>query len=115
MTAQRARSTYTDNITQFTGALMNGHSGHSMIPGAETLFATLAASQREMLDFVSRRLEKNGEVMREVTACRNWADALTVQSRWVQEMMRDYSAEATKLLALYTSAEKQESAPRRGR
>jgi hypothetical protein len=47
-----------------------------------------------------------------LTACRNWTDALTVQSRWVQETMRDYTAEASKLLALYTDAERQESVRR---
>ena len=112
MTAQRARSHYTKNVTRFTGALTNGPAGQSMIPGAETLMASFAASQREMLEFVSMRLEKDGEVFRELTACRNWTDALTVQSRWVQETMRDYTAEASKLLALYTDAERQESVRR---
>jgi Phasin protein len=109
MTAQRARSKDTPDIPQFTGALTNGHSWQSMIPGAETLLATLANSQREMLDFASMRLEKDGDAIREVTACRNWTDALTVQSRWSQEMLRDYTAETTKLLALYTNAGGQES------
>ena len=40
MTAQRARSNYTDNVTPFTSAFANGHSGQSMIQGAEALFAT---------------------------------------------------------------------------
>jgi Phasin protein len=115
MTAQRARSNYTDNVTPFTSAFANGHSGQSMIQGAEALFATFAMSQREMLDFVSMRLEKDSEAIRELTSSHNWADALTVQSRWVQETIRDYTAEAAKLLALYTKTGRDMSLPQRGR
>ena len=68
-----------------------------------------------MLEFVSRRAEKNGEVLRELTACQNWTDALSVQSRWVQEMVQDCAARTTKLLALPTSAGRQESAAQEGR
>jgi hypothetical protein len=102
MMAQQARSYDTDNVTRFTGALPNGEFGQAMIPGTDTLFATFAHRQREMLDFIVMRLEKDGEVIRELTACRNWPDALTVQARWVQETIRDYTAEASKLLAFST-------------
>jgi hypothetical protein len=115
MTAQQARSTYADNVTQFTRALTHNEPGQFMIPGTDTLFATFADRQREMLDFMAMRLEKDGEVIRELGSCRNWADALTVQSRWVQEAIRDYTAEASKLFAFSTSAEQQEGARQRGR
>jgi Phasin protein len=115
MTAQRARPTDTNTIIPFAGALANGHLGQLMLPGAEAFFATLAASQHEMLDFVSRRAEKNGEVLRELTACQNWTDALSVQSRWVQEMVQDCTAETTKLLTLSTTAVRQEGAAQGGR
>jgi hypothetical protein len=114
MTAQ-ARSTYADNVTQFTRALTNNASGQFMMPGTDTLFATFASKQREMLDFVTMRLEKDGELIRELGACQNWADALTVHSRWVQETLRDYTAEASKLFAFSMSAEQQGGARQRGR
>ena len=115
MTAQPARSTYADNVTQFTRALTHNEPGQFMIPGTDTLFATFADRQREMLDFVAMRLAKDGEAIRELGSCRNWADALAMQSHWVQETIRDYTAEATKLLALYTNAERQEDARQKGR
>jgi Phasin protein len=115
MTAQRARPTDTNHLVPFAGALANGHLGQLMLPGAEAFFAAMAASQREMLDFVSRRAEKNGEVLRELTACQNWTDALSVQSRWMQEMMQDCTAETTKLLALSTTAGRQAGAAQEGR
>jgi hypothetical protein len=63
-------------------------------------FSTMAACQREVLEFMSRRLERDGEAMREAIACRNIGDALAVQTRWLDETLRDYSDEATRLLAL---------------
>jgi hypothetical protein len=115
MTAQPARSTYADNVTQFTRALTNNAPGQFMMPGTDTLFATFASKQREMLDFVTMRLEKDSELIRELGACQNWADALTVHSRWVQETLRDYTAEASKLFAFSTSVEQQEGARQKGR
>ena len=111
MTAQRARSTYTDNITPFTGVLPNGDFGQPMIRGAETLFAIFANSQRQTLDFAVMRMEKDGNLIRELTACRNWTDAFGVQSRWIQETIRDFTAQTTKLLALSANDEQPESAP----
>ena len=61
------------------------------------------------------RLEKDGELIRELGACQNWADALTVHSRWVQETLRDYTAETSKLFAFSMSAEQQGGARQRGR
>ena len=101
--APRARSTHSD-----TG-LLNGEPRKLVIQGAEILFATVARTQREMLDFAALRLEKDGDTIRELTACQTWTDALSVQSRWVQETIRDYAAEATKLLALSTNADRQAS------
>jgi hypothetical protein len=66
--------------------------------------STIAACQREMLEFMSHRLEKDGETMREAITCRNLGDALAVQTRWIDETLRDYSNEATRLLEIYTGA-----------
>jgi hypothetical protein len=74
----------------------------------------MAACQREMLEFMSHRLEKDGETMREAIACRNVGDALAVQTRWIDETLRDYSNEATRLLTIYTGgAEQAEGLTRR--
>ena len=103
MAVQRARSTYTDNITRLAGT---SHGGTSLpaLPGAETLLATAAQSQRETMEFVVMRLEKDRETFEEARACRSFTDALALQSRWMQEMVRDYTAQTSKMLAVYTAA-----------
>jgi hypothetical protein len=109
MTAQQGRSNDSTNVIRFTDALPNGEFGQPMLRSADRLFATFVRSQRELLDFVAMRMEKEGEVIRELAACRTWAGALAVQSQWVQETIRDCAAEATKRLARYISAEQQEA------
>ena len=55
-----------------------------------------------MADFMSLRTEKDSKFFREALACKNPTDALSVQSHWMEETLRDYSAEMTKMLAIYT-------------
>jgi hypothetical protein len=76
-------------------------SGRALADGMEAWFATVSECQREMVDFVSNRLAKDSETMREMLDCRNPAEAMEIHSRWVQETIQDYSAEMTKTLAIY--------------
>lgn len=71
-------------------------------PGA--WLSTMAECQREMLEFMASRLEKDGETIREAVSCRNIGDALAVQSRWIDEALHDYSNEATRLIGIYSRA-----------
>ena len=34
--------------------------------------------------------------------CRNWDEVSSVNSKWLQDMSKDYSAEAIKVMAIYT-------------
>jgi hypothetical protein len=104
MTAQAARSTYVDNVTPFMGALTNIEPRHLMIPGADTLLATFASRQHEMLNFMAMRLERDGEAIQTI-ACRNWVMYARCAIAWVQGRSSDYTAETTKLFAFPTSAE----------
>ena len=55
-----------------------------------------------MADFMSLRSEKDTKVFREALACKNPTDALSVQSHWMEETLRDYSAGMARMLAIYT-------------
>jgi hypothetical protein len=70
--------------------------------------------QREMLGFVTMRLDKDRETIRQFSTCKNVTDALALQSRWMQEMMSDYTAESLKMLSIYTRAGRQQRAAGRG-
>ena len=66
-----------------------------------------------MMGFMSMRLEKDGETAREMLGCRNLADATAVQSRWLEETLRDYNSEMTKLMTLYTRSVNGRRSPER--
>ena len=68
--------------------------------GLEAWWSVAGACQREILEFVSRRLEKDGVTIRQVMTAKDWPDRLTVQSQWLEDTMRDYSEEATKVIAI---------------
>ncbi len=70
-------------------------------PAAEAWWSTLTEYQREVGQFISDRLAKDAEAIRQALACRDWTAALEIQGRWVDETLRDYSEEIKKLSGLY--------------
>lgn len=74
----------------------------AMLPGMEAWWSTMAEGQREFMHFMSDRIAKDGEAMQELIASRNWSEAMSIQSRWLQEMMRDYLDETRKMATLYS-------------
>ncbi|MBQ0822885.1 phasin family protein [Microvirga sp. HBU67558] len=81
---------------------MSGDSGRALANAAETWFTAAAECQREMMSFVSMRLEKDAETTREMMGCRNPADVTAIQSRWMEETLHDYNSEMTKLMTICT-------------
>ena len=69
--------------------------------GAGAVLAANAGAAREMMSFVAMRLEKDGEAIREISHCQSWAEAMKLQSHWVQQTIRDYQSEMTKLASMY--------------
>jgi hypothetical protein len=71
-----------------------------MPKGTEAWWATASEHQSEMLDFMSHRLSKDADAVRELGQSRSWEDASGVHSKWLQDTFKDYSAEASKLMAI---------------
>ena len=46
---------------------------------------------------------KDGETARETMGCKNPTDVAAIESRWVEETLRDYNTEMTKLMTICTS------------
>jgi hypothetical protein len=100
MTTMRKSSKTAETLRSDEAYAVSVGSGHATASAFETWFAATTACQHEMISFVSMRLEKDGESAREVMACKNLTDVATIQSRWVEETIRDYGAEMTKLLTV---------------
>ncbi len=100
MTNQKSSATFDNTVTNLRAELPN----RALLNGAQTWWSAVAECQQEMANFVSARLAKDGEAIKETLTSRNWPDALAVQARWMDETMRDYNAEITKLTKLYAKA-----------
>jgi hypothetical protein len=71
-----------------------------MSTGNEAWWATASEHQSEMLDFMSHRLSRDSDAARELSRCRSWGDVSGVRSQWLQGTFKDYSAQATKIMAI---------------
>ena len=83
---------------------VSAESGRALENAAKSWFTAVTECQREMRGFVSMRFEKYGKTAREMLGCKNLADVTAIQSRWIEEILRDYSSETTKLMTLCTKA-----------
>ena len=54
----------------------------ALMTGPETWFSTMVECQKEVGQFITDRLEKDAESIRQTLSCRNWAAALGLQGRW---------------------------------
>jgi hypothetical protein len=75
-----------DTLRSGAGYAVSGDSGRALANATETWFAAAAECQREMM------------------GCRNPADMTAIQSRWVEETLRDYNAEMGKLMTILTKS-----------
>ena len=101
-----------DTLRSGAGYALSGDSGRALANATETWFAASTECQREMMSFVSMRLEKDAETTREMMGCRNLADATAIQSRWMEETLRDYNAEMGKLMTIFTKSVNDGAAPK---
>jgi hypothetical protein len=92
----------TASVERLVTNLRDDVPSRALMAGAETWWSTMAESQREFGRFISDRLAKDGEAIREILTCRNLTDALDIQARWMDETLRDYNAELSRLTGLYS-------------
>ncbi|MGO4387802.1 phasin family protein [Microvirga sp. 2YAF29] len=85
----------------------------ALAAATEAWFSATAECQREAIGFISKRLDKDGETIRAMMSCKDPADIAAIQSRWMEEALRDYSNEAGKLMTICIESVKGGSGSRR--
>jgi hypothetical protein len=108
MTTMPKTSTMSDILRSAREFALSGDNNKALAKAAESWFAA-TKSEREMMGFVSMRPGKDGEALREMMTCRNLADLTAIQSRWIEETLRDYNAAMTKVMTIYTKSVNGES------
>jgi len=86
MTTMSKTSTLSDAMRSDGEFALARSNSQALAKAAEAWFAASAECQREML------------------GCRNLADVAAIQSRWLEETLRDYNSEMTKLMGIYTKS-----------
>jgi hypothetical protein len=73
---------------------------HAMEVAGTTLMTGLNEMQREIADFVAKRIREDMETQQDLLRCRNLDDVRAVQTRFFRNAMDQYSAETTRLMKL---------------
>jgi hypothetical protein len=104
MTTMSKRSTLAETTRSAEEFALPSGNNQVLAKATEAWFAATTECQREMIGFVSMRLEKDAETTREMMACKNLADVVAIQSRWIEDTLRDYNAEMSKLMTICTKS-----------
>jgi hypothetical protein len=104
MTTMSKRNAETDTVRSGNQFALSSDNSQVLAKAAQSWFAASTECQREMLSFVSMRLAKDGDTLREVLGCKNLADMTTLQSRWMEDALRDYNSEMSKLMSIYSNS-----------
>ena len=102
MTTMPKTQGLSETLRSGTGTALSDRGGWALANAAEAWIATTVECQRNVMDFISMRLDKDGETFRAMMACKNPADVSAIQSRWMEETLRDYASEMSKLTTIYT-------------
>ena len=92
--------------------ILSGENAQSLAKATESWLAATVECQKELTAFVSMRLGKDGEALRAMAGCKNPADVTVIRGRWIEETLRDYGTEMTRLMSLYSGSMNHEG-PRR--
>jgi hypothetical protein len=104
MTTQSKKSAMADTLRRANPFVLSGDNGQALANATETWLAMTIECQREMMGFLSMRFEKDGGTLREMAGCKNLTEVATLQSRWVEQTLRDYNSEIEKLTAICTKS-----------
>lgn len=75
---------------------------HTLEVAGTSLFTGLNEMQREIADFVAKRIREDMETQQELLRCRTFDDVRDVQTRFFRTAMEQYAAETSRLMKLAT-------------
>ncbi len=95
-------------LSNVSGEMMGtlGEAGSAYLRGVVTL-------NREIADFVSKRLETDAELSRKLGQCKDLKEAAELQQSWFREASEEYAANARTLMEMTTRIMNETWAPLR--
>jgi vacuolar-type H+-ATPase subunit H len=77
-----------------------------LMAGSRDIFETAIRWQQEFLSFFGKRMTSYVELSGQIPQCRNPGDWLALQTRFLQQMLTDYRAEAEWVTRQFSRSEK---------
>lgn len=95
--APKASESANPLLPNVSGEMMGtlGEAGSAYLRGVVSL-------NREIADFVSKRLEHDAEFSRKLGQCKDWKETGELQQNWFREASEEYAANARTLMELTT-------------
>ena len=81
-----------------------GEAGSAYLRGVVSL-------NREITNFINKRLEHDAELSRALGQCKDWQEAAELQQGWFREASEEYAANARKLMEMTTQLMNETWAP----
>jgi hypothetical protein len=72
-----------------------------MFGGTQAWWSAMSEYNGEFFDFMSHRFAKDSRAFRDLGECDSWSAVTDLNRKWLQDAFKDYSAEATKFMAIY--------------
>jgi hypothetical protein len=75
----------------------------ALLTGLTTWAASSSEYQRELMNFIQIRLEKDRAALQTAISSKNPLETAGTQMRWAAEMLTDYNQELLKMAAIYSN------------
>ncbi len=84
-------------LADFTGEMMG-----TLSEASSAYLNGVASLNREIVEFINKRLEHDAELGRALGQCKDWKEAAELQQAWVREASQEYAANARTLMEMTT-------------
>ena len=113
-----SHSTHADATPLFNPADATTQNNRNMefaARAARAYFNGATKINQEMINFVNARVKKDMETARTIVTCRNSSDLFNAQAQFLEEALRDYADEASRMFHLAAEITSQTLAPMEAR
>ena len=92
-------------------AAFNGETMQAFAQACQAYTSCVSTLNKELMGFVSTRLNRDVELSQALSNCGNWSDAVDLQRQWAQQATEEYMTEAGRITELASKIAKESWEP----
>lgn len=81
---------------------LNGEMMDTLGEAGSAYLRGMVSINRELIDFIGKRLDHDAELSRALGQCREWKEAAELQQAWIRDASEEYAENVSKLMRLTT-------------